>query len=352
MIRTIPGVALIVMAISLAAAGQAPLEARKAISGFDPVELTEGRQVEGRPDVAVTRNGYRYLFASERSRDTFLASPERFEIQFGGACMRMGPLSGAGSPDRFVVHDGHIYLFASDSCKARFLERPEAFVDSADREVEGDETSRRSAKRYLELAVRAVGGADRLRSLYRVEYLSTVRSGNGAEATEHTRREMLQFPSTFEREDDYGKTRGGWRVSADQGWHLHAPDTPVVASVRDYMIRLAHRQPLVILKSWMDGQAKAVSLGREMAGNTAIERVAVSTHGATTTLSIDASTGHIVKVSHRGRSVNGIGQFERSYGGFRTVQGLVVPFDVVLSVDGTVVAEPQVKLTGVKVEFR
>jgi hypothetical protein len=43
------------------------------------------------------------------------AEPERFAVQMGGGCGRMGPLSGSCSPERFAVHDGRIDIFASDA---------------------------------------------------------------------------------------------------------------------------------------------------------------------------------------------------------------------------------------------
>ena len=100
-----------------------------ALRGLDPLELVAGNEVEGDPALTYDRNGFRYAFVSEENREEFHEEGGRYEIQLGGACGRMGPLSGTGDPDNFLVHDGKIYVFASDACRESFKKDPAKHVD-------------------------------------------------------------------------------------------------------------------------------------------------------------------------------------------------------------------------------
>lgn len=138
-----------------------------ALAGLDPVELCRGNEVHGQARRARDRNGHRYLFASDETAAVFEADPGRYEIQMGGGCGSMGPLSGAGDPDRYAVHDGRIYIFASDQCRysfqmkpERYLERPEVVPTTA-----GMMEARARGWQLLDRVVAAVGGAEALDGL-------------------------------------------------------------------------------------------------------------------------------------------------------------------------------------------
>jgi putative intracellular protease/amidase/YHS domain-containing protein len=109
-----------------AAAGGQPLNKAVALKGLDPVLLTEGKEVKGKPDLSVTREGFRYLFADAANRAKFEKDPERYEIQFHGQCAVM---PGARSdPSLFVVYKGYIYAFGGEQCMDSFQDRPGEFV--------------------------------------------------------------------------------------------------------------------------------------------------------------------------------------------------------------------------------
>jgi putative intracellular protease/amidase/YHS domain-containing protein len=111
---------------SRATAGDAPLNKSVALKGLDPVLLTEGKEVKGRAELFVTREGFRYLFADAANRAKFEKDPERYEIQFHGQCAVMP--GARGNPDLFTVHKGRIYAFGSETCQASFQDRPGEFV--------------------------------------------------------------------------------------------------------------------------------------------------------------------------------------------------------------------------------
>jgi nicotinamidase-related amidase/YHS domain-containing protein len=57
------------------------------LDGFDPVSFFTGDTPRnGSPMIRAQHAGATYLFATEASRDTFLASPERYVPQYGGYC--------------------------------------------------------------------------------------------------------------------------------------------------------------------------------------------------------------------------------------------------------------------------
>lgn len=91
----------------------------------DAVELVRtGADVPGLSEHSVVHGAYTYRFRNAENKATFAADPARYEIQLGGACARMGPLSGAGSPKLHAVHDGRIYIFASGACRQAFTKDP------------------------------------------------------------------------------------------------------------------------------------------------------------------------------------------------------------------------------------
>ena len=147
------------------AAAQAEKKLEFALRGLDPVELVRGNESEGSNELVATSGKFRYRFKSEANRKLFETDPERFGIRFDGACMRMGPLSGAGDPERFAVHSGGIYVFASDACRITFLKSPDKFMVPEEPELRTDETSARHSKAILDRAVEAMGGKAKLVSI-------------------------------------------------------------------------------------------------------------------------------------------------------------------------------------------
>lgn len=59
---------------------------------LDVIELSAGREVPGREQLAVLHDGVAYLFSTEANRDRFAKDPRAFEVADGGAC---GPAGGA-----------------------------------------------------------------------------------------------------------------------------------------------------------------------------------------------------------------------------------------------------------------
>jgi outer membrane protein assembly factor BamB len=102
-------------------------EAVTVLEGLDPVYLTQGVERDGDEGRALVRGGFRYLFASDATRELFAGDPERFEVQLGGFCAKMGaPVR--GNPSNFAVYNGRIYLFGSGGCRRDFTAHPADYV--------------------------------------------------------------------------------------------------------------------------------------------------------------------------------------------------------------------------------
>src|SRR5262245_32233601 len=120
MMSLIRAVAVVVVAL-VPLFGQETRQAPLALRGLDPVELVKGNETRGDDAWSIERGKARFVFATEANLRAFEKDPEKYGIQFGGACGRMGPGSGRGNPGRFATHEGKIYAFASDQCRDSFL---------------------------------------------------------------------------------------------------------------------------------------------------------------------------------------------------------------------------------------
>jgi YHS domain-containing protein len=86
-----------------------------AIQGYDPVAFfSDGKAVKGKPDLVVAHEGVTYNFSSMQNRSAFLASPAKYEPQYGGWCAYAMGANGekvAIDPETFKVLNGKLYLF-------------------------------------------------------------------------------------------------------------------------------------------------------------------------------------------------------------------------------------------------
>lgn len=340
----------ILAAATLAAVTQAGAPAPTlALKGLDPVALVEGREVTGREDLQLTHGLYHYRFASAENRARFLTDRERFAIQLGGACGRMGPLSGLGSPERFLVQDGKTYIFASDSCRASFAKTPERFLEGDDAPPAGTPEARERGAQLIARAAQAAGAAE-LAKLSGVAVEMSITYGEGEKAQTGRRRVVLGFPDEYHLEESWGEWAGGEVLSGEtsrraSGGEEWAGDV----SVHRALVRARYREPLALLAVRTQPEFVAVALEPAELDGRAVERVAVAYGGATSTLFIAADSAHILAVEYRGRGATGMGTLRLSYADFRPVSGLILPWAFTSSFEGVAVAEPKVAIKNIEV---
>ncbi|CAG0973658.1 hypothetical protein PHYC_01385 [Phycisphaerales bacterium] len=86
-----------------------------ALDGYDPVAyFTQNKAVKGKASLPSAYRGVTYRFASDESRDRFVADPERYLPTYGGWCASAMGAKGTKveiDPTNFKVKDGRLFLF-------------------------------------------------------------------------------------------------------------------------------------------------------------------------------------------------------------------------------------------------
>lgn len=275
-----------------------------ALRGLDPVELAEGRAVEGDPKRAIERGGFRYVFAGDASRARFEAQPERFEIQMGGGCGRMGPLSGSCSADRFAVHDGRIYVFASDACRASFLKSPEKHVDRDDPPLEADEKAVARGRELLRKALAGLGGADAVDGVraVRIEKKGVQKSGGKEYATRSTR--IWRLPDDLRHESAWDEWVSVTVAASEDAFSGGKELDDLHPAGRKELRRQMGREPFWLLRHRNEPGFTAAE-GSAMVGATTDDVLVVRYEGAVTKLWLDPALGRVKRAVWRGRVDSG-----------------------------------------------
>jgi YHS domain-containing protein len=113
--------------LALAAASFAsPLVAQSpsvTLKGHDPVAyFTEGRPVKGSTAINYDFDDARYLFSSQKNRELFASSPDRYTPQYSGLCatgMALG-MKAEADPTVWKIVDGKLYVFSSTQAREKF----------------------------------------------------------------------------------------------------------------------------------------------------------------------------------------------------------------------------------------
>ncbi len=317
-----------------------------ALEGLDPVALVQGKEVLGNPKITVTRGQFQYFFTSDDAKAIFEKDPDRYEIQLGGMCARMGaPVS--GNPDLYTVHKGHIYIFGSGECKTRFEAAPEKYLDEGNAGRPDDNSFTPEAKltgrELIERAVNAMGSP----SL--IDGLATLQERSVSTQTRHNGDVEIKTSLTFVYPDkvrieqiqpDFrNPTITSEAALVMSGANSFSITPGGVRTLPDFS-RLNQQQelkqrPLEILRSRRAADFLVASAGRGKVGDTEVEQVVVQIDGRRHTIGIDPSTGRIVSLSYRRRGPGGdFGDVTKVYSDFRTVDSLVLPFKVTATFNG------------------
>jgi YHS domain-containing protein len=323
---------------------------------YDPVELVKGNQVEGDEAIHADHYLFRYLFATAGNKTEFEKSPQRYEIQMGGGCGRMGPLSGVGRTDLFAVHDGRIYIFASEGCRSTFSKHPKELIEGPDEKPVVDPDAVRRANELLDRAAEAMGGAAKIDAVKSYRQRVETQVDYEGRKVDQVDALTLAFPDRIHHEYAWGEARYGSVAVDDRGWFQSKDDLrPMHPQQRAAMRRkhLAHH-PLAILKQrgrpgFVAGAGGPDKLA--VNGDTIdIEKVTVWFDGVTTELGIDPKSGRIHSVAYRGRGPKiMLGRVRRVFTEFREVDGLTLPVASTVSFDGDPIEDSAVTLTSVSI---
>jgi YHS domain-containing protein len=338
---------LALLAVVSPAAHAKPPEVVLALGGHDPVALCEGREVPGSPEHTIERGRYRYQFASAETRARFASDPDRYGIQLGGGCGKMGLLSGKGSPDRWWVHEGRIYVFASNQCRSAFQQDPTLYLESSDPPPQPTAAERKEGMALLESAARAMGGK-RLDALATLRFEERLVYRQQQSVTEGRRARTFAFPDRYRQDESWGDwvgsdvlvAQGGFVTSGEEAWSAEPAEVGALE-------RLCYRHPIAILKARRQPDFVARAEGAASLDGLAVEYVRVAYRGATTRLAIDRASGRIVEASYRGRGRTQLGELRVRYADFREVDGILWPFVTTRTWEGEREASPEIETAAV-----
>jgi len=285
---------------------------------LDPVELVAGRETAGDDAWTEHRGAYAYVFANAANLAMFRADPARYEIQLGGACARMGPLSGDGNVTLHAVHDGRLYLFASKACRTAFVAAPEKYLEVADPAPDPALATPEARARGAEILAKALewmGGAqavDSVRTLVEIEE----RDEKSGDRTYRVKRELqLDFEHGWARENECWDASCFGNVIGPKGAFSTGKEWKELVPVqRAAFERDAHRGLLATLRRrnasdaivYAAAQGMGCSIGPDgvvgqgVSGTT----VAIWTTDTESRINIRNSDGAIAGIEHVGRGPN------------------------------------------------
>jgi YHS domain-containing protein len=94
-----------------------------SLKGHDPVAyFTDGRPVKGSSAINYDFDDARYLFSSQKNRELFASSPDRYTPQYSGLCatgMAFG-VKAQADPTVWKIVDGKLYVFSSTQAREKF----------------------------------------------------------------------------------------------------------------------------------------------------------------------------------------------------------------------------------------
>jgi YHS domain-containing protein len=338
------GLGIIFLAVSVfpaSATAQTTPGPAEALDGVDPVVLIQsGKPVDGKPEFTVVRGRFEYRFSSADTKAAFEKSPERYEIQFGGACARMGPRAG-GNPADYLLYDGKIYIFGSDDCRRKFSAAPEKFLPKPAPPMPESPRSAQQGRALIERAVKAIGGAQRLDSLttYIESAKQVVKRPQGE--TPVTTRMVQRFPGTVRIDrtttvQDKAIT-STTLITPEGAWFIgQGRPYPMNPAGREAMEVELGRQILPLLRSRQTAGVKVAALELDTIEGVKMDRVRIQSGGVDVALGLDRASGQVRSMSFTGRSLESeLGEYTLIYSDYRNVDGLMLPFSVRALFNGT-----------------
>jgi len=326
-------VALVATALS----AQAPGGPVDALDGLDPVLLVQGKEVPGKSALSAVHGGFTYLFSTAENKLTFERTPDKYAIQLGGLCARMGKATG-GNPSDFLVHGGKIYIFGSDECHKRFQAAPAKYLAPAAKPVPGGAAARARGRTLLDDAARAMG--PRLESVSTFTESYTQVQKRAQAELRFTTKTMWKYPDRV-RQERRGELEGkplGSNVllTPDGAWYisLQGQAYPSPAAGLPSMHADFGRHPVALLKNRTRPGAIAVAEPPATVDGVNVQRVRVIDGAIDAIVNLDAAH-RIHSVSYVDRSSEGVyGTFTVTYSDYRAVDGLTLPFSVRTVFDG------------------
>lgn len=303
-----------------------------ALDGVDVVVLVkQGKEVFGKSAFRSTHEGFAYLFASAGNKAEFDQATEKYAIQMGGVCARMGGTV-RGNPSDYFVHEGRIYIFGSDECRKRFSATPSKYIPKAAAPMPTESNVVARGQALLDTAAVAHGGAklDELTS-----YIETATAAQQRQMgpVSIVTKGMWLFPGAARSERTFPIPSGTMTVAtvltpagafgAGNGGRSMVPPPGAVP----YVEATLWRSLIPVLRVRDEAEVRVAALGTASVGSTAVERVRVTRKGMDVTLNIDPVSGRVLSWSYDDRNPEGeVGEIVVRFDDLRPVDGVLVPF--------------------------
>lgn len=304
------------------------------LEGLDPVLLIQGKEVQGKLNIFITRGQYKYLFANEENKAAFEKSPADYEIQLEGTCARMGPQI-RSNPDLFAVYKNHIYVFGSEHCQELFKATPEKYIEQPATEINATTETAKKGWEVIEKAVTATGGAAKIDGLtsYQESGLGTTVTQQGQTQFKTILTKMFPDRARQEQTRRFGTVATVLTPSGSFGSFQNDRQknvTPLSALQQSDMEKRLRRTPLEVLRARKQSDFKVAFTGIAKVGEATVEQVEVAFSGVRLRLGVDAATGRILSLAYRARhqGTGEVGEMVQTFSDYRTVDGLTLPFKV------------------------
>jgi YHS domain-containing protein len=330
-IRTLVFVTFAVLGTQ-AAEGQQAAALTDALDGADTVVLLkEGKEVFGKQAFRSEHGRLIYLFSSAATKAEFDRAPEKYAVQMGGLCARMGKTV-TGNPSDYLVHEGKIYLFGSDACHKAFAAAPEKYLPKPAAPMPSDPAAAARGKALLEKAVASVGGAKLDALTTYVESSSELQKRPTGEVTIEVRK-MWQFPAGARQDRtvpmaDGQKRAFGTLLTGSGAFSIGgAQVTAVIPEAVPSVQQDLWRQIVPLLRARREPGVVVAALGPTAIDGAQVERVRVRHAGLDVTLNLDPQSGRVHSTSFIDRGPGGqYGEITLVYSDFKNVEGLTLPY--------------------------
>lgn len=338
--------ATLLLATARLDAGDTPEPAR--VFPADPVELAAGREVAGQDQWTVTRDGFVYHFISEQNRSTFTQRPQEFEIQLGGACARMGSLSGVGRVDLFATHNHRIYLFASEACRSGFLKAPDKLLLTSDQTPTGTDSQAAAAREMIARFLNAVGSAETIAQLKSLKASASRPVKSGTTEYDHLREFTIAFPDRLRYHESWsGEYPFSQVANGEAAWFHDARGIRAMVPVQQRDMRSAFSQNYIGLIQLLQDPTRIAFAGTPVTVEQKTLNVfTVHARDRLRTLYQDPDTGRIVRLETRGHGPTmAVETLTFEYRDFQTLDGLTLPTVSVRLKDNQPVEDSQLRWT-------
>lgn len=335
------------------AAAQQPAAPVEALDGIDTVVLLkEGKEVFGKQAFRSENGRFIYLFSSAENKAQFDKAPEKYTIQMGGLCARMGRTV-TGNPSDYIVHDGKIYIFGSDACHKSFAAAPDKYLAKPAVPLPRDAAAAQRGHALLDKAAAGIGKVDAITTY--VETTSETQQRPSGEV-KIVARKLWRFPGGARAERTVPMQSGeivtfGTLLTPEGAWGIGGQrTTPVIPAAIPSVQHDLGRQIIPLLRSRREPGTKVASLGAGTVAGAAVERVRLQRGGLDVTLNVDASTGRVHSTTFVDRNRDGqFGEYTLLYSDFRQVDGFLLPFEEKALFNGTPETSLSRKLDSVSV---